>query len=156
MRINNIKGSMGIEAITFKVLQVLETLKFDGRVDTEGPASNRQIHIREVRLRHKTFHYYLYHNPFNRNWAIDPEPDVHKPLAENVHFPMTMPIRRGRFLQWRDWANLDNAVNQMLDEFGISASFKSAGFPELRSGYDWNAINPDLYDIPELNKENEE
>jgi hypothetical protein len=139
VRITAIKG-VDPETVRDGVAAILEENELDGLVDLEG----RAVCIRSLRLRCVTENYYSYHNPWSRYWYADRDAGG-TVWIRNYHGADRKP-KRGRFLQWRDWAHLDNEINHFLDSIGVSATFQSR-YGKLREGQLWHWICPMEYTV---------
>ena len=50
-----------------------------------------------------------------------------KLYAQNTRFKdYRVPIRRGKYLQYNDWARLNNALNDICDNLGVSCNITSS------------------------------
>ena len=123
------------------IAAVLEEQALDGVVEIRG----RGVYLVDVRLREVVQNYLRYHNPHSRNWYAERE-ECGPVVAYNYRVNTSHVPRRGRFLQWRHWAHLDNEINHLLDDLGVSATFGSA-YGNLRKGLEWTWICPMEYTV---------
>ncbi len=143
MRITAIQGS-DPDIVADGCRALLAELELAGRVSVEG----RAVYLRDLRLRELVPHYYHYYNPRNPNWYVERN-DKGKLVVKHSWGRVEYPIRRGRFLQWRHWATLDNNLNEFLDSIGAIASIRSAYGTIRHDGDQWDRVCPLEYTIEE-------
>jgi len=146
MTITNIKKDslhltdQQLERLQLRLQAILNRLRLNGRVERHAGG----FKLANLRLMDLVYHTYAYDNESNSNWQIIEIKS--RPYAKNIYLSEPSPIKRARYLQWHHWALLDNAINRLLDQSRLEATFRSA-FGNLRSGNTWDKIDPFRYHI---------
>jgi len=112
----------------------------DLKCDIEDKSNSRSIVV-ELTARLKKPVYNTYACTANENFRV--ELIGGKPYCVDIiGLGIKHPIRRGNYLQWCHWANLDNRINEFLDDLNADAYVKSA-WGVIREGREWEWIDPE-------------
>ena len=108
--------------------------------------STRNINISKVKLNEAVYHTAPYDQRYgNSNWYIDEEevPGKKKgttqivPVARNVFDGnMRIPIKKSKRPNYDDWCILNQIINEIADEYGVTFNLKSTTHT-IRQGADW-------------------
>lgn len=120
MKITNVEPNHKVEKIAQTIRENLANLGMSGDVYIEGKRQ-KSIEIINVRLLQKVYHLKQYEGDYRYKIIWENE----KPFAQHTMLNASFPIHKANYLQIEDWAVLDEALNKICDELGVSAKITS-------------------------------
>lgn len=120
MKIKSIKPLNMRETLKEGVIGVLDELELTGDLYREGNG----LKLINVRLKERKPNTYPYEGSGNYDIVKDAKGRL---VAQNKHFKhVKMTIRRGYYLQYNDWARLNNGLNDLCDKLDVLANITSS------------------------------